>query len=187
MRFRSEHLSRGCTGKNGFTLIEIMIVVGIMGIVVAAGIPMVWRALSKNDLARAVHDITEGCKLARERAILRGTPYDFIITVDRQFNVGAAPMPEKKTGSAAELIGKTGETGSTIAEFPRKLGETIELVDLFVNNIEIGATDVDEVRVRFYPNGTSDEFFVATKAANGEQRLLKTDLVTGLLDEITPP
>lgn len=58
---------------------------------------------------------------------------------------------------------------------------------MFVNNIEIGASDVDEVRVRFYPNGTSDEFFIAAKNPKGEQRLLKTDLVTGLLDEITPP
>ncbi len=187
MTFRPQSVSVRTSSRLGFTLIEIMIVIGIIGIAMTAGVPLMWRALNKNDLSRAVHDITEGCKLARERAILRGAPYDFVITVDRRLNVAAAPVRENHQGSASELIGKTSEAGSTIAEFPRALGEQVELSDMFVNNIEIGASDVDEVRVRFYPNGTSDEFFIAAKNPKGEQRLLKTDLVTGLLDEITPP
>ncbi len=187
MIFGSPNLLSRSSRRLGFTLIEIMIVIGIIAIVMTAGVPLMWRALNKNDLSRAVVDITEGCKLARERAILRGTPYDFVITVDRRLNVAGAPVRENAASSASEIVGKTSEAGSTIAEFPRTLGELVELSDMFVNNIEIGATDVDEVRVRFYPNGTSDEFFVAAKNPKGEQRLLKTDLVTGLLDEITPP
>lgn len=169
----------------GFTLIEIMIVVAIMGIMLTAGIPVINRAFNRDELGKAVNDIVEGCKAARDRAILQGVPFEFVVKEDGELAVEVArdndpsqpsqtqPTAARSTARIAEWIG---------ADFPRKLGEhvAIELIDVnFIDHM-----GVDEARVRFYPNGTSDEFTVVMATAKAGQRQISLDVVTGLADEV---
>src|SRR6188768_3288768 len=70
----------------GFTLIEIMIVIAIMAIVMTIGVPSIYRAMRRDDLARAMNDTVEGCKTARDRAILQGVPYEFVVSEGGQLN-----------------------------------------------------------------------------------------------------
>jgi len=58
----------------GFTLIEIMIVVGIAALVMATAVPFIQNTLRKDPLRQAVSDVTEACSHARARAIFSGTP-----------------------------------------------------------------------------------------------------------------
>ena len=58
--------------RGGFTLIEIMIVVGIMGIVMTMGVPLVYNVFRKAPFTKAITDIVEVCSHARARAILQG-------------------------------------------------------------------------------------------------------------------
>jgi len=58
--------------SRGFTLIEIMIVLAIIMIIMTIGVPSVMRGLTRDDLSRAMNDTIEGCKTARDRAILQG-------------------------------------------------------------------------------------------------------------------
>ena len=59
--------------RAAFTLIELMIVIGIMAVIVAMGIPMVYSALHKGGLNKAVNDVVEVLGTARRLAILQGT------------------------------------------------------------------------------------------------------------------
>src|SRR5881227_3857148 len=59
-------------GADAFTLIELMIVIGIMAVVVAMGIPMVYHALHKEGLTKAVNDVEEVLGNARRLAIMQG-------------------------------------------------------------------------------------------------------------------
>jgi prepilin-type N-terminal cleavage/methylation domain-containing protein len=169
----------------GFTLIEIMIVVAIMGIMLTAGIPVINRAFNRDELGKAVNDIIEGCKAARDRAILQGIPFEFIVKESGELAVepardndssqppSAQPIATRSASRAAEWIG---------ADFPRQFGEhvAIELIDVnFIDHM-----GVDEARVRFYPNGTSDEFTVVMATAKEGQRQITLDVVTGLADEV---
>ena len=54
----------------------------------------------------------------------------------------------------------------------------VQLVD--VNFVEM--MDEPEARVRFYPNGTSDEFTIVY-SWHGKQRTVMLDVVTGLAEE----
>jgi prepilin-type N-terminal cleavage/methylation domain-containing protein len=172
--------------KAGFTLIEIMIVVGIIGIFMTMGVPSLMRSLEKDELSRAIRDTIEGCKTARDRAILQATPWEFIIKIEgdlAQLNVQAAPG-EARAGAARG--GPSGDSlkGSPYSLFPRKLGDDvmIQLIDVnFVNHMEL-----PEARVRFYPNGTSDEFTVVYALKSGKetrQRTVTLDIVTGQATE----
>src|SRR2546423_13225599 len=84
----------------GFTLIEIMVVIGILAIVLAMGVPPFVRSLQKDSLRQAVSDIEEACGRARAQAILRGVPTELIIrAADGQLTV--APTPETRAGQTA--------------------------------------------------------------------------------------
>ena len=50
-----------------------MIVVGIMGIVMAMSVPIVYKVWRKAPMRKAVSDIVEVCSHARARAIMQGS------------------------------------------------------------------------------------------------------------------
>jgi type II secretion system protein H len=171
--------------RSGFTIIEMMIVLAIIAIMMTASVPMIWKAMAKDDLARAVKDVMEGCKTARERAILNGSPYEFVITKEGDMTIGSVsqaktPSPDTAT-EAAEAIEapKTQPSGSLMAGFPRKLGQEVAIQLIDVNFVDHMA--VHESHVHFYPNGTSDEFTIVLNW-KGEQKTVTLDVVTGLPD-----
>ena len=55
--------------RRAFTLIEIMIVVAIMGLVAAMGLPSIIKALQKEGMRKALSDVTDVCASARAKAI----------------------------------------------------------------------------------------------------------------------
>lgn len=163
--------------QQGFTLIEIMVTVAIISLLFGIGIPTAWRAMQKDQLTRAMRDTVEGCKIARDRAILQGVPYEFVVRQDGALDVVAAPVAggppsQRNTRTLAE---------SPYAAFPRQLGEDVMIQLIGVNFIDL--MQAEEARVRFYPNGTCDEFTVVY-AWDGRQRTVKTDIVTGQTEEL---
>ena len=168
--------------KSGFTLVEIMIVVAIMGIVMTIGVPSFYRAMSRNDLSRAVNDTIEGCKTARDRAILQGIPYEFVVKENGELNV--VPMPGRSESVAEAPDGEKKDSySSPYAAFPRQLGEDVMVQLVGVNFVEL--MQAPEARVRFFPNGTSDEFTIIYNW-KGDQRTIQLDVVTGMPEEIVP-
>jgi len=164
-----------------------MIVLAIMAIAMGVGISSMYRALQKDDLARAINDTIEGCKMARDRAILQGVPYEFVVKSEGgELNVAAAPQrkarrnPDEPEETESTPKTETSTAGSTYAAFPRKLGE-----DVKVELIDVNFTDLmqaPEARVKFYPNGTSEEFTIVY-GLGGKQRTVMVDVVTGLANE----
>jgi len=83
----------------GFTLIEIMIVVSIMGLIMAMSVPFIHNLYHKEALRKAVSDIVEVCSNARAMAIMHSTrtevifhPKEGTFSVSGSFN---APRPPR--------------------------------------------------------------------------------------------
>ncbi len=162
-----------------------MIVIAIMGIVVTAGIPMMWKMLAKDQMAKAVNDVIEGCKTARDRAILHNRPYEFIVRNrnehEAEFDVEAAKIKDPSGLAFPGSDTAIREPGSLVGEFPRMLGSDVIVELIAVNFIDhMGA---GEAHVRFYPNGTSDEFTVVLRK-DTVQRQVRVDLITGTAYEV---
>jgi prepilin-type N-terminal cleavage/methylation domain-containing protein len=58
--------------RSGFTLIEIMLVVGLMALIAATAVPNIYQLTKKEGLRRAVADLKDVCGNARARAIFSG-------------------------------------------------------------------------------------------------------------------
>jgi len=135
-----------------FTLIEMMIVVAIIGIVMAMGIPSIVHSLRKEGLRKAVSDLVEACNDARATAILSGNKSDLVIR----------PQDGTITGG----------------KFSATLPENVWIQILGVNFLEL--QDADEARVHFYPNGTSDEFTIVLSSTEKEAQKVSLEVVTGI-------
>ena len=163
----------------GFTLVEIMIVVALMGLIATMAIPNIYQITKKEGMRRAVSDLIEVCSNARAQAILRGVAVDVIFhPVERRFEVGSMAAP-------AAAMHSDGEGGPAKPAPPPSPGtglagvipEDIVLEMLDVNLLEYSQSEW--TRVRFYPNGTSDEMTVIFHSDKGDFRKITLEPTTG--------
>lgn len=170
-------------GRRGFTLIEIMIAIGIMAIVLAMGMPAIYKSLRQEGIRKACSDLLEGCAQARAQAILQGIPADLVIRAE-DGHLGIQMAPDTRRRARNELTVNLNDDAAEAAppsstpSFSAKLPDNVavELLDVnFVDHMEIS-----EARIRFHPNGTSDEFTIIMRSEDGEARKVSLEVVTGL-------
>ena len=154
--------------RRGFTLIEIMIVVGMIAIVMAFGIPSIVESLKKGPMRQATSDLLDGCREARALAIMTGGPADLVLNARGEISVQSAP------GEGGGAVGGTdGHNGFNAVLDPEI---QFEMIDVNFQDMKQSA----EVRVRFYPNGTSDEFNLMFRSSQQDLRRISLDVATAL-------
>jgi hypothetical protein len=123
--------------------------------------------------------LIEVCSNARAQAILRGKAVDVIFhPVERRFEVGevaAAASPSFQGEGAAPKPAPPPSPGTGLAGV---IPEDVRLEMLDVNLLEYSQSEW--TRVRFYPNGTSDEMTVIFHSDKGEFRKITLEPTTGL-------
>ncbi len=163
---------------------EIMIVVGIMGVVMTMSVPIVWKIWHKPPLNKAIADIVEVCSNARARAILQGREVDLIIHPrDGRFELSAAapppqnPNPANDPAAAALQAAPMSMSGSGLSA---QLSDRVIIEDLDINKIPGGFRDAELARVRFFPNGTSDEMSLFLLGDDGKRCEILLEVTTAL-------
>jgi prepilin-type N-terminal cleavage/methylation domain-containing protein len=137
-----------------FTLIEIMMVVAILGLTLAMGIPSFVRTIKREGMGKVERDLVQACQEARRAAIINNQTTDLVIRpLDRTFSVpGVFDSVQIPNDIVIEIMG---------INFIRVEGE-------------------EEARVHFYSNGTSDEFLTILHGSDGSYRTIYLDIVTAL-------
>ena len=141
--------------SSAFTLIEIMIVVAIMGLIAAIGVPSILQTFRKEGMRKAVYDIMKVCADAREDAILHNKTAAVVfhpLPQDRRF--------EREGAGESETL---------------PVGVEIAMLD--INLQDCGGSEW--ARVYFYPDGTSDEMTVVL-LSQGERRKITLEFSTGI-------
>ena len=170
---------RGRRGRRGFTLIEVMIVVGIVAIIMAMGIPSFAKLYRKGPMRQAMSDIQEACGKARSEAILKGVTVEMHVDVKgKRLSVSGVSSGNAEVDPFAQELGTGGRT-EAVTGFSATLGENIVIELLAVNLNEV--FDEQDVAVRFYPNGTSDEFWLVIRSGEGEVRKFSLEVTTALV------
>ncbi len=164
---RSRRMSRVTGHAWAFTLIEIMIVVAIMGLIAAMGVPSILQSLRKDGMRKAVSDIAgpDGVFAeARQDAIL--------------YNKTTAVVfypPERRFGVEGGAAG--GKNASSGRVTSATLPDGVEFAMLDINLQDFGASKW--ARVFFYPDGTSDEMTLVL-LSQGDRRKITLEFSTGL-------
>jgi prepilin-type N-terminal cleavage/methylation domain-containing protein len=174
-------MSLRCANLRAFTLIEIMMVVAIIGLTMTLGVPAILRATRQEPMRKAVNDVMEICSHARAQAVLQGMATTVIFHPQLQQIALASVGTTNSVDDSAQSVVPTGESKPSTSGTPSLNstqfadGITIDMLD--INLLEY--KDADEARVRFFPNGTSDEMTLVLHS--GDQYLKITlEVTTGL-------
>jgi prepilin-type N-terminal cleavage/methylation domain-containing protein len=201
---RSAAKAVGSQFWRAFTLIELMVVVAIVALVMTISIPSIYRKLHPDSISKAVDDVMEACRYARGRAILEGTPTDLVFRPgDRTIEVVPATGSARGSGDeigepgvfSPSVSGKAwrmddrpsgaGEGGGGGSIFSAKMSDRIIIEGLGINGLDYTEDAVS--RVRFFPNGTSDEMSLILLSDKNERRNITLEVVTALADvEVDP-
>lgn len=166
-----------------FTLIEIMIVCAIIGIVMTMAAPAIYRRLHPESMQKAVNDVLDACREARAHAILQAVPVELVIRgEDAQISVQPVSGGDRGgVGLASSFPDEPAPAASGASLFTARISDRIAIELLEVNFQD--QMEFEEARVRFYPNGTSDEFrMLLVRPETQERRLISLEVVTALAD-----
>ena len=138
-----------------------MVVVAIIGLVAAMGMPSIIRAVQKEGMRKALSDVQDVCFTARQRAIISKQKTAVVIhPADGTFSVEGAAAGAASPGKVA---------ASTLPD-----GIHFAMLDIFRQDY----LESEWAKIFFYPDGTCDETVIVL-LGRGESEKITLDYATG--------
>ena len=167
----------------GFTLIEIMVVIAIIGLIMAMGMPSIQQAFKKEGMRKAVDEVQTVCARARSLAIFNNTTtwvYFYPQMQDRRYQLGGDPVVGGQALLDAQLTAGTGTTpAAASSETSGTLPDEVQIEMFDINQQDFAESAWG--RVRFFPNGTCDEMVMALRYKE-DTKLIKLEFSTAMTD-----
>jgi len=138
-----------------------MVVVAIIGLVLAMGVPSLQMALNKEGMRKGVSDVLDACSEARARAIFQGKTTEIVFyPQDNRWAITDASSSEDQM--AADNSSDDNHSAPVPAEHSPWSGAASGALP---NGVVFAMMDINfedylespDARVRFFPNGTCDE------------------------------
>ena len=152
-----------------------MIVVGIMGLLLTIGVPLLYKVWHRAPINQATADLFEVLSNARARAILQGKEVDFIFHPrEGKFEIEGGGGNAAGSGQV-QVGGVRGVGNGAFGVLP----ESVVIRMLDINKLRHDFLADEVAHVRFYPNGTSDELTLILQSG-ADQRGVTLEITTGL-------
>jgi prepilin-type N-terminal cleavage/methylation domain-containing protein len=157
--------------RRAFTLIELMVVVGIMGLILAAGIPSLYKLWQKEGMRKVTSEVLELCGKARAQAILGGKPTDLVFyPLEHRITISGGGGGVSANETPPSVGAASGQSVTIPEDF------SIEMLDINLSEYR----ESEWARVRFYADGMSDELTFVLRSPKNEYKKITTEVTTGL-------
>ncbi len=138
--------------KRGFTFIEILIVMIIIGIIASFGIPRIRDAIQKTNIRAARVGLSLVVVKARQSAIARGCRGVVHITAGSSGTVWVTVCQLTATGNVGTAVDTLGSVEQLAARYGVSIATTVDSIQYDPRGLSIGYT---QAIVRFTASGTS--------------------------------
>jgi prepilin-type N-terminal cleavage/methylation domain-containing protein len=155
--------------RGGFTMLELMVVVGIIGLVAAMSVPSILSMRRQAPMAKAIGDLREMCERARAGAVLRNTQASMV------FEPRAGKVELQGGDNNAALTTRPSTGGPVMSS---RFDPSVNVEQLWINAQDY--TGVAAAPVNFYDNGTSDEMILVL-TCGGQRELVSLEFSTALM------
>ena len=174
--------SRPHPAARGFTLMELIVVLALMGIIATVSLPPVFNAMRKSPMRQAVSDLEEGCRRARMMAIMHARPAELVINAEEgtlvaQLVPEGALSPTGDTPAMTPVDLPDAVPVAAVPPFKARIPGNIGFKQLRINRHDL--MDAAEAHVRFFPNGTCDEMIATLLSTENEERTMALEIATG--------
>lgn len=117
----SRRVPGGCCAA-GFTLIEMIVVLAVIGLVLALVLPNLGHSSGRYALAATAHDVAATLRIARDRAIARNRPTRFVANASSFGSAEDHHLRQVPPGITLSIVGReqtvTRDRASGIRFFP---------------------------------------------------------------------
>ena len=158
------------TGRNkrhGFTLIEILLVLLVLGVISGLAVPNLSQMFSRFQLSHAANDMAYLMRYAQSRAVIQRLVCRF--SLDKENNQYS--IAQKDSSDDEDAPSDTNDSAAVFSKISGRLGRIFSIP----SNIAVQAQNLT---VQFYPDGTIDKdsfklcsknqcFVVSTKEKSG--------------------
>lgn len=157
--------------RRGFTLVELMVVVLVMGVILGISIPVFRSILKKAPLEQAVSDVEAACRNARAKAIIDNRVMEvYFNDVEDIIVLSTSTRAVMANDFVAGLESRQVEVGEEVERV--LLGADLEIIAPRDEEF------IGELTLKFYPNGTAEPVELRVTGETGSY-FLKVDSVTG--------
>ena len=155
----------------GFTLIELVVVLVILGLVVSIVTPRIQSALAGGDMRLATRMFISEIRKYRGEAAHTRTDQILVINIDDNALYSSETIQTGQTGS--DQVTWREERKSNYRELP----QGVRVEDVVV--LALGKKQEGEARIRFFANGTVQDSLIHLRSEGDEVYTLEINPLTG--------
>lgn len=157
--------------QSGFSLIELMIVLVIVGIGLLVGLPSYANWVANSRIRNAAESIQNGLQLARSEAVRRNARVSFVLAADSGWTLGCVAATAECPAAIQSRAASEGSAGTTAVMsnsgtantvFFNSFGASVTAagaagparVDIDVDSATLAAADSRNLRVSIFSGGS---------------------------------
>jgi len=163
--------------KNGFTLVELILVVLIVGLTAAFAVPNFVRSYQGAKLRTSARSVVMAHRFARSVAVLQQKSVAIYFYSEKNKIEVVSLAPEGGPREVSGISGGEAESYQVTIELERMLEDGVRILEFEID--KDGQMEKEAYWANYYPNGMSDKYAIRLADNQDKTLFIEVDALSG--------